>query len=448
MQRKGNNVNEFWGAYEKLAIESGVPKKTAKWHVYWAKEFALSIRGKSLRARTAQDVWRFLSALEARDGVKPWQVAQARDALAFLYRDFLKIRLKGQGRGGLTTPPKRNSTGGAGRERFRDEVIDKALLHEKYAPVFEKFRTEMRVRHYSLRTERSYEHWIRRFISFHRMKPLEKLGAKGIKAYLDYLAEARGVSASTQNQALNAIVFLYTEVMGRDPGTFDDFVRARRPKRVPVVLTRNEVKKLLNALDGAYQLMAGLLYGGGLRLMECVRLRVKDIDFEQQQITVRDGKGQKDRVTTLPEKFVPALKEQLMYVRALYEKDLEDGCGGVFLWPSLERKYPGAAKEWIWQYVFPSTRLSVDPRTKKVRRHHIHENALQRAIKSAASKAGLTKRVTAHALRHSFATHLLKKGYDIRTVQELLGHADVSTTMIYTHVLNKPGLAVRSPADF
>jgi len=256
------------------------------------------------------------------------------------------------------------------------------------------------------------------------------------------------VAASTQNQALNAIVFFFKEVLKHDPGDFSDFVRAKRPTRVPEVLTRSEVELLLEAMSGVNQLMAGLLYGAGLRLMECIRLRVKDVDFEARRLTIRDGKGRKDRVTMLPERFLHLLKQQLEHAKALYKSDLEKGVAGVYIWPGLDRKYPNAAREWIWQYVFPSNRLSVDPRSHITRRHHVHASSLQKAVKNTAAKAGLTKRVTCHTLRHSIATHLLENGCDIRTVQELMGHSNVSTTMIYTHVLNRPGLSVKSPADF
>jgi integron integrase len=288
---------------------------------------------------------------------------------------------------------------------------------------------------------------MRRFVTFHALKSPRDLGPEAVKEYLEYLAVARKVSASTQNQALNALVFLYEQVMGEPLGTVGEFTRAKRPKRLPVVLTREEVNRLLGVLTGTYRLMAGLLYGSGLRLMECMRLRVKDVDFAHHQIVVRDGKGQKDRVTMLPQRFQPPLREHLARVKEQHDNDLAQGLGAVYLWPALERKYPNAAREWIWQYVFPSGRLSVDPRSGTVRRHHLHENALQRAVKETAVKVGLTKQMSYHVLRHSFATHLLEGGYDIRTVQELLGHADVSTTMIYTHVLNRPGLAVKSPVD-
>ena len=255
------------------------------------------------------------------------------------------------------------------------------------------------------------------------------------------------VAASTQNQALNALVFLYKQVLGYELGELDGFVRAKRPKRLPVVLDRVEVRGLLDRLDGTQHLMVGLLYGTGMRLMECVRLRVQDLDFSYSQLVVRDGKGQKDRVVPLPQRLVPPLHEHLERVQALHRKDLDQGFGEVFLPDALARKWPNAPKEWGWQYVFPSGRLSVDPRSGKTRRHHLHENGLQKAVKAAAQKAEITKKVNCHCLRHSFATHLLESGYDIRTVQELLGHADVSTTMIYTHVLNRGGQGVLSPLD-
>ena len=256
-----------------------------------------------------------------------------------------------------------------------------------------------------------------------------------------------GVSASTQNQALNALVFLYKHVLRIDLGDFSQFTRAKRPRKLPVVLTTDEVTRLLDALDPPFRLMATLLYGSGLRLMDCLRLRVKDIDFGYQQILVRDGKGNKDRVTVLPVAAIEPLRAHLQTVRAIHRQDLANGLGRVWLPLALERKYPSAAREWNWQYIFPAADVSTDPRSGIVRRHHVHESLLQRAIKAAALRAGITKPATPHTLPHSFATHLLESGTDIRTVQELLGHEDVSTTMIYTHVLNRPGITTRSPAD-
>ena len=444
-----NKVNGFWVLYHDAVIGSGVPEKTAVWYVHWAQKFAKSIKGKRLRSRSSEDVHSFLNEMENQKGIEPWQVSQARDALVFLYKNFLKLNIKpekptglqkGKDRAGKTTEKKEDSD-------FLDNVVSKDKLSAKHAHLFRQLETVMRTRHYSIRTEQTYSSWVARFLSFHGLKNPDQLKADAIEDFLSYLAQVRNVSASTQNQALNAIVFLYKQVLQNEPGDFADFIRAKRPQRLPEVLTQSEVKRLFECLGNSSYVMAGLLYGSGLRLMECVRLRVKDIDFETRQIMVRDGKGQKDRVTLLPEKFIPFLKKQLAQVEKLYEQDLNSGSAGVYIWPALERKYPNAPREWIWQYVFPATKLSIDPRSGKVRRHHIHESSLQKAVKVASKKAGLPKRVTCHTLRHSFATHLLENGYDIRTVQELLGHSDVSTTMIYTHVLNRPGIAVKSPAD-
>ncbi len=273
------------------------------------------------------------------------------------------------------------------------------------------------------------------------------MGAAEVEAFLAHLAVEGRVAAATQNQALSALLFLYREVLGQDLPWMQDVVRAKRPARLPVVLTQREVASILERMAGMHGLMARLLYGTGMRLMECVRLRVKDLDFERAELLVRDGKGGKDRVTMLPHTLVAPLQEHLRWRRRLYEDDLAKGMAAVFLPDALDRKYPGAATDWGWQYVFPSGSYSVDPRSGAERRHHIDEKLLQRAMKKAVQAAGLAKPATPHTLRHSFATHLLQAGYDIRTVQELLGHADVATTMIYTHVLNKGGRGVASPLD-
>lgn len=273
------------------------------------------------------------------------------------------------------------------------------------------------------------------------------MDADEIEEYLTYLAVDRNVAASTQNQALSALLFLYQNVLKRDLERPVDAVPAKKPNRLPTVLTKEESQQLLAALTGTYQLVAKLLYGSGLRLIECLRLRVKDIDFKQHQVVVRDDKGAKDRVTVLPESLVEPLRKHLRRVKMIHEKDLDNGYGAVYLPNALERKYPNADKEWIWQYVFSSSNLSEDPRSGVVRRHHLHESTVQKAVRKATKLTRINKHVTPHVFRHSFATHLLEDGYDIRTVQELLGHKDVKTTMIYTHVLNRGGLAVRSPLD-
>jgi integron integrase len=308
-------------------------------------------------------------------------------------------------------------------------------------------RDAIRRRNYSYRTEDAYVQWIRRFIHFSgKRHPLE-LGAAEVTAFLNHLARERNVAAATQNQALSALLFLYREVLQQPLPWLDQLERAKRPARLPTVLSPAEVRRLLAAMQGTKWLMASLLYGAGLRLTECLKLRVKDVDFEYRQIVVRDGKGAKDRVTMLPLSVLEPLKRQLALAKAMHEADLAAGYGDVELPDALARKYPRAPYAWAWKFVFPSHKLSTDPRTGVIRRHHLYENYLTRGVKEAAHAARIGKPVSCHTLRHSFATHLLAAGYDIRTVQELLGHADVSTTMVYTHVLNKGGRGVESPLD-
>lgn len=313
--------------------------------------------------------------------------------------------------------------------------------------LLDQVQAVLRMKHYSIRTERVYLDWIKRYILFHHKTHPAQMGAPEVEAFLSHLAVAGKVAASTQNQAKSALLFLYREVLALELPWLENVTRAKTPQRLPVVLTASEVKSVLNRLDGTLWLMASLLYGGGLRLMECVRLRVKDVDFEMRQVTVREGKGFKDRVTMLPESSIAPLQAHLARVRALHDEDVAEGYGAAYLPYALEKKYPNAAKEWGWQYVFPARSLSVDPRSGVTRRHHVDEKSLQRAVKRAAQQAGIAKPVTPHTFRHSFATHLLQSGYDIRTVQELLGHKDVQTTMIYTHVLNRGGRGVQSPLD-
>ena len=305
----------------------------------------------------------------------------------------------------------------------------------------------LRMRHYSYRTEQAYTDWARRYILFHHKRHPATMGEEEIREFLAYLASDRNVAASTQNQALSAILFLYREVLQKELEPIL-ITGAKRPERLPTVLTREEVGHVLSALMGTHRLMAQLLYGSGLRVMECVRLRVKDLDFNYKTVTVRDGKGEKDRITPMPDSLIAPLQRQLDRVHLLHEEDLAAGFGQVYLPNALEKKYPNAATELGWQYLFPAPKCSADPRSPGVmRRHHLEASGLQRSVKEAAREAKIHKRVTCHTFRHSFATHLLQSGHDIRTVQELLGHKDVRTTMIYTHVLNRGGLAVKSPLD-
>ena len=449
-QKRSTTSQKFWDAFKSCVEDNRVRPDRSLFYVKWGQVFVNFLPGKRLRDRSRQDIEAFIADLGKRTGIEDWQVRQAEHALKILYETFLP----GYSPDGMiksapdTEKKKRASKITPKAGAFRDRVVP-GEVERLFSPLVDALRTEIRGRHYSIRTETAYLDWVRRFIAFYGYADPKSIDAAvAVKEYLDYLAVERKVAASTQNQALNALVFFYNHILKRPFGEMETFVRAKRPQRLPEVMTRSEIQALFEQMEGVTALMAGLMYGGGLRLMECVRLRVKDIDFGRHQIMVRDGKGQKDRVTMLPERFVVPLREHLARVRVIYEKDQANGVPGVYIWPALARKYPKAASEWIWQYVFPAKGLSVDPRSGSVRRHHINENLVQKAVKEATTRAGINRKVSCHTLRHSFATHLLEARYDIRTVQELLGHADVSTTMIYTHVLNRPGISVMSPADF
>ena len=319
--------------------------------------------------------------------------------------------------------------------------------HPEAPRLLHQVRDKIRLKHYSIRTEQAYTDWIRRFILFHKKRHPAEMGAVEVEQFLTHLAVAGKVSASTQNQAKSALLFLYRDVLAIELPWLDGMAQAKTGKRLPVVLTVQETLRLLDKLEGTTGLIARLLYGSGMRVMEGVRLRVKDIDFERCELIVREGKGNKDRVTMLPQSLVAPLQQHLVRVKALHTQELAEGFGDVYLPFALSRKYPAAGHEWHWQYVFPAAKRSLDPRGEIERRHHVSDQAVQRAVRQAARDAGLNKPATPHTLRHSFATHLLQSGYDIRTVQELLGHKDVQTTMIYTHVLNRGGRGVVSPLD-
>lgn len=325
--------------------------------------------------------------------------------------------------------------------------MEAKIVHQDSPKLLDRMRAEIRVRHYSIRTEETYLDWARRFILFHDKRHPKDMGADEVQRFLSYLAMERNVSSSTQNQAKSALLFLYRDVLHIELPWLDEVVAAKIAKRLPVVLTQTEIRTLLNAMSGTMGLVAALLYGSGMRLLEGLRLRVKDVEFERREIIVREGKGNKDRVTVLPENLILPLQAHLVKVKALHERDIEAGFGEVYLPDALAVKSPKAAGTWGWQFVFPSAVRAIDPRSGVERRHHVYEASVQRAVREAAKIAEIHKPVTPHVLRHSFATHLLQSGYDIRTVQELLGHSDVSTTMIYTHVLNKGGRGVVSPLD-
>lgn len=448
---------KFWNQYIQSLLDKGVKMPVARWYVIRAEQFLKASRVDSIDAISPQMVTEYLQQAGRSEKYSEWQFRQVVDAIRKLFpysstNKEIEVDWDYWLESSRTLSPDHDTLA-------RDQPID--AIHPDDDETgqglsgssnpdkiwMKQMMTEIRRRNYSISTEKLYCLWLERFVAYHDFRSLEELSDADVVKYLEHLAVRRNVSASTQNQALNALVFFYKQVMKRPLGELGDVVRAKRPKRLPVVLSTDEVNQLLSSLIGKHHLMAALMYGTGMRLMECVRLRVQDIDFPYQQIQIRQGKGLKDRVVPLPLSLVETLRPHLEEVRLLHDQDLAAGYGEVYLPHALSRKYPKAAKEWQWQYVFPSGKLSEDPRSGQTRRHHIDESGLQKAIKKAAKQAQIEKRVSSHALRHSFATHLLENGYDIRTVQELLGHADVSTTMIYTHVLNKGGRGVKSPLD-
>jgi len=421
LEQKNPTTDTSWLTPYLRALEiTAVPEAQRRWDVRWVERFATFLKEKPLHMAGKEDVEAFTALLQSAPGVEDWQLRKAYLALRLLLTAVYGKRWE--------------SARSAPVGRTADSGLD-------------PLRAACRARSYSRRTEESYAHWVRRFTAYRRTLKAGVPDATALRGFLERLVIVEMVSASTQSQALNALVFWFKQALGTELGDLGDFQKSKRPRFVPVVLTRAEITRLLAAMRGETALMADLLYGSGLRLQELLTLRVKDIDLERRQITVREGKGRKDRLTVLSERSRQLIEQHLRRVQETWKRDCEAGFAGTTFPPALERKYPSAPREWAWQFVFPASRLTTEPGTGKARRHHIDESVLQKAIKAAVREAGLTKRASCHTLRHSFATHLLESGSDIRTVQELLGHSDVSTTMIYTHVLNRPGLAVRSPAD-
>ncbi len=461
-----SKVDDFWAQVRGVFLAAGWPEEVADRMVRWVKRFRRELGGRRYREAEVADVERYLERAREAE-INERAVVLGAEALRLFYAEFFgaewararRTLVPGAAVARRVDAEVAGSDGmegdrGEGERRQAERLArryagrsDGGEVPERVRGFLDEVRVALRTGQYAARTEETYVNWIERFLVFAAPGRRDSICVEMVQEFLEYLAVVRRVSARTQNQALNALVYLFREVLDRDLGEIGGVTRAAERKRLPVVLTREEVRALVGAIAEPYALMVEFLYGTGLRLMEGVRLRVKDVDFAASQVVVRNGKGDKDRVTTLPVSLVERLRTHLERVRATHEADLAAGRGEAWLPEALARKWPQAARDWKWQYVFPSSRLSVDRGTGRVRRHHVHENALQRAVTEGAKRAGLTKRVSCHTLRHSFATHLLEAGYDIRTVQELLGHSDVSTTMIYTHVLNKPGLAVRSPLD-
>lgn len=447
--------------YFAVLAEAGISERARPFHAHWVRQFFNRHPGRARRSLGIRELQRFLAVVRESPSMEPWQVEQARTALVLYYEQFRGIAL---GDLSLLEPVPNGSADEVSPDVPSDQVPQPRAIHRvqsvpapKNSPLPER-RADMtalrnavlealRVQHYAFKTEKTYWQWIRRFVSYHHERRPSEMHAPEIHAYLSHLAINAGVAASTQNQALNAIVFLFRAVLKKDVGDFSDFPRARRGKRLPVVCSRAAIQRLLQTVDGVEGLVVRLLYGTGMRISECLRLRVQDVSFERNEITVRAGKGDKDRRVPFPASLHDALRAQLDWRRELFEKDRASDRHEVELPHALARKYPAAPYEWLWQYVFPADHFSTDPRSGRVRRHHLHEIRIQRALKVARARADIVARVTPHTMRHCFATHLLEAGQDIRTVQELLGHAHVSTTMIYTHVLGKGPLGVVSPLD-
>jgi integron integrase len=447
--------DDRWVRFKMALKRRGVEPRYHDYYRGWVLAFIKFIRPKKFSEANQADVEEFLAEMTTSDK-QIWQVRQMDEALCVMLseidprnwakhwpdREFtsLKKKLGSDSPAEVPSPPIHDATRFVGRS-------DEGVVPTKYRSFIKEVEEKLRTERYSYRTEQTYLQWAKRFIIFARPSSRSKLNWNEAKEYLDYLTLKRRVSSSTLNQALSALQFVFQAVLKKQPGGKDGVQRPARRERLPTVLEKTEVTELFEEMEGTGLLMAQLMYGAGLRVMECVRLRIKDIDFKYGMIMVRAGKGDKDRRVPLPKKAVPALKQQIQLAKERWKKDQALGVEGVFLPEALSVKYPKASTEWGWYWLFPAGELSEDPWTKKIRRHHLGENGIQQLVKRASLRAGLTKPVSPHTLRHSFATHLLESGADIRTVQELLGHADVSTTMIYTHVLNRPGVLTKSPLD-
>lgn len=453
------NDKAIWIQFFKSLNTKKISSKKIPYYKNHIMFFLSKAQNTSIEELSSQRVVTYLNSLNKNKILQDWQVNQAVESIHFFLRDVLhkeyvhEIDWQSYQRM-ISYQPKHHLA--QVEELDIPELIAQKVakfdknLRSNYGELLTSLVRVLRVRNYSKRTEQTYLMWITRFLHFfNKIKNNEEISSNHVREYLEYLAIERKISPNTQKQALNALAFLFKFGLEQELGNIGDFVKAKATKRLPVVLSRQEVKQVFAQIKNPkHLLMTGLLYGSGLRLMECVRLRIQDIDFDYQQIMVRNGKGFKDRIVPLPTRFIAALHMQIKEVQVIHQADLALNIDGVYLPYALERKYPDAGKELKWQFLFPSTRIATDQRSGKTRRHHLHETSLQKAIRSAGKRSGVNKRVHSHVFRHSFATHLLEAGYDIRTVQELLGHTDVSTTMIYTHVLNKPGITVKSPIDF
>lgn len=454
-----DTASRFFDHYLRCLEQASVPERQRRWYVRHVENFIKAQNGRKIKHLAARDLQHYFEARGRDPQLQGWQFAQCVQSLRILYCGLLASPLCTEVDWAFWLDSARQlgqDHPSRGRELTPDELAylkeckgegPLQAIRAAHHDLLVRLATEIRRRGYAYRTEQSYEQWVCRYILFCKHLAPAQAGASEVRAFLEYLAVRRQVSASTQNQALNALVFLYDKVLNRKLGELEQFARAKRPRNLPVVLSRQEVMALLDCMGGTHRLLAALLYGTGMRLLEGLRLRIQDIDFAYRRIHVHQAKGKKDRYVPLPDSLVDDVRRQIDVVRQLHEQDLAAGHGEVRLPDALQRKYPNAGRELKWQFLFPSGRLAVDPLGGKVRRHHLHESSLQKAVRRAALACGIQKRVGCHTLRHCFATHLLEANHDIRTVQELLGHAHVSTTMIYTHVLSRPGVGVFSPLD-
>lgn len=462
-----DSVSRFWDKYIYKTRSYVKNERAARWYVKHVENYIKSHPERKLKTHSAEILSEYLKDKGRNPQLKDWQFKQIIYALKILFKDLLSLpwtdefpwedwidsatRLEPSH---PTIARDNNQWFLPSKEEFDlknyKDLSDGLLkqVYEKYPDEINKMVHRLRVRNYAIRTEQTYLNWFLRFVAFHKFQNPADLSGKHISRYLEHLVVNRGVSSSTQKIALNALVFYYCKVLERDIGEIESYTRSKKPRRLPVVLTKEEVKLLLdNIKTPQHWLMISLLYACGLRLMECIRLRILDIDFGYRQIIIRNAKGNKDRVVPLPKNLIEPLHEQIRKIKQQHDDDLKHGFGSVYLPFALSRKLKNADKDFKWQYLFTSTTISKDPRSDQLRRHHYHQTGLQKQIRTAAKLADINKRITSHVMRHSFATHLLENGYDIRTVQELLGHSDVSTTMIYTHVLNTPGITITSPFD-
>lgn len=452
-------TSRFFENYLSCLDKAGIPERQRRWYVKRVEDFIKAQNRRKIKHLSAGDIHGYFETLGRQSRLQGWQFAQCIHALQILYCKLLASGVCQEVDWAYWMDSARQLESDHPTTARQLSPEELSYLKERkgegplqqprsmHRDLLVRLASEIRRRGYAYRTEQSYEQWVCRYILFCKNVGPDQSGAAEVRAFLEYLAVRRRVSASTQNQALNALVFLYDKVLGRALGELETFVRAKRPRNLPVVLSRQEVMVLLDQRESSHKLLASLLYGTGMRLLEGLRLRVQDVDFSYRRIHVHQAKGKKDRYVPLPDTVAEDLRRQIEIVHRLHDEDLAAGYGEVVLPDALQRKYPTAGRELKWQFLFPSGRLAVDPHGGKIRRHHLHESALQKAVQRAAAACGIQKRVGCHTLRHCFATHLLESNHDIRTVQELLGHAHVSTTMIYTHVLSRPGVGVFSPLD-